>query len=71
VTSLVRIVDVVRTTLVELVAEMRAGTPQDATPTKAVTDQSVSVARAPSQTGGGFDQRGSDGFRTRHPRRFG
>lgn len=44
VSSLVRIVDVVRTTLVELVAEMRAGTPHDADPTKAVTDQAVSVA---------------------------
>ncbi len=44
VTSLVRIVDVVRTTLVQLVAEIRAGTPQDTVPTKAVTDQAVSVA---------------------------
>ena len=44
VSSLVRIVDVVRTTLVELVAEIRAGTPQDTVPTKAVTDQAVSVA---------------------------
>jgi hypothetical protein len=44
VSSLLRIVDVVRTTLVELVAEIRAGTPQDAEPTKAVTDQAVNVA---------------------------
>jgi len=44
VTSLVRIADVVRTTLVELIAEIRAGTPHDAIPTKAVTDQAVSVA---------------------------
>lgn len=44
VTALVRIVDVVRTTLVELVAEIRAGTPHDTVPTKAVTDQAVSVA---------------------------
>lgn len=44
VSSLLRIVDVVRTTLVELVAEIRAGTPQDAQPTKAVTDQAVNVA---------------------------
>lgn len=42
--SLVRIVDVVRTTLVELVAEIRAGTPHDAMPTKAITDQAVNVA---------------------------
>jgi len=44
VSSLLRIVDVVRTTLVELVAEIRAGTPRDAEPTKAVTDQAVNVA---------------------------
>ena len=40
-----RIVDVVRTTLVELVAEMRAGTPADqATPSRETAEQAVSVA---------------------------
>lgn len=43
--SLRGVVDQVRTVLAELVAEMRAGTPQDQTlPTSAVADQAVNVA---------------------------
>jgi hypothetical protein len=40
-----RILDVVRTTLVELVAEMRAGTPPgDSTPSREIAEQAVDVA---------------------------
>lgn len=44
VTSMGRVLDVVRTTLVELVAEMRAGTPSQAIPTREIAEQAVDVA---------------------------
>lgn len=42
--SIAGVIDQVRTTLTELVAEMRAGTPGEATPTAELADQAVNIA---------------------------
>lgn len=60
--SLQRILDVVRTTLVELTAEMRAGTPADqAAPSREVAEQAVSVAVHGKRNRVVINQVGSDG----------